>query len=133
MSAMPRSSCCAPLGTHSCSSYIQKNTSVPHVDVANHHAGQTVGRAWLCVVAFIRVAGSPASLDRLAALQLALGEVGLGRMAQSNHLVMLKRDDNNSGPRSVRARCDPSRDRASCAPRAVITSTDRIAYGLMRA
>ena len=70
-----------------------EDTSLPHVDAANHDAGLTVGRAFLArgyaSVGFIGVAGSPASVDRLAGLRLALAEVGLA--IRPNHLAMVDR------------------------------------------
>jgi DNA-binding LacI/PurR family transcriptional regulator len=112
-----------------------EDTSLPHVDVANHDAGLTVGRAFLArryaSVGFLGVAGSPASLDRLAGLRLALAEVGLA--IRPNHVVMLKRDDQTQGLEAFGRDATRTWIERGCAPRAVLTSTDRIAYGLMRA
>lgn len=112
-----------------------EDTSLPHVDVANHDAGLTVGRAFLmrgyASVGFIGVAGSPASLDRLAGLRLALAEVGLA--IRPNHLAMVERADQAHGLEAFGHDAVRAWIERGCPPRAVLTSTDRIAYGAMRA
>ena len=112
-----------------------EDTSLPHVDVANHDAGLTVGRAFLergyASVGFLGVAGSPASLDRLSGLQLALSEVGLA--IRPNHLVMLKRTHSVQGLESFGDDAMRGWIKAGSTPRAVLTSSDRIAHGLMYA
>jgi DNA-binding LacI/PurR family transcriptional regulator len=111
-----------------------EDTQLPHVDPANRDAGKAVARAFLernfTPVGFLGVAGSPASLDRLAGLQWALAEAG--QAIHPSHSVLMHRaegvDLESFGRQAGREWL-----RAGCLPRAVMTSTDRIAYGLMSA
>jgi DNA-binding LacI/PurR family transcriptional regulator len=112
------------------------DTSLPHVDVANRAAALHVGREFLrrgyTSVGFIGIKDQPASLDRLAGLQRALAETG--RAMLPHHQVLIRHELERSlgleafGAQTVHAwmaRGEP--------PRAVLTSTDTIAYGVLRA
>jgi DNA-binding LacI/PurR family transcriptional regulator len=111
-----------------------EDTQLPHVDPANRDAGKAVARAFLernyTSVGFLGVAGSPASLDRLAGLQWALAEAG--QAIHPSHSVLMHRaegvDLESFGRHATREWLNKG-----CLPRAVMTSTDRIAYGLLSA
>jgi DNA-binding LacI/PurR family transcriptional regulator len=112
------------------------DTSLPHVDVANREAALQVGREFLrrgySSVGFIGIKDQPASLDRLAGLQRALAEIG--RAMLPHHQVLIRHERERSlgleafGAQTVHAWMAQGEP-----PRAVLTYTDTVAYGVLRA
>src|SRR5579859_710917 len=112
------------------------DTSLPHVDVANRDAALNIGREFLrrgySSVGFLGIKDQPASLDRLTGLQRALAEVG--RAMLPHHQVLIRHERERSlgleafGAQTVHAWMAQGEP-----PRAVLTCTDTVAYGVLRA
>jgi DNA-binding LacI/PurR family transcriptional regulator len=111
------------------------DTSIPHVDAANREGGYQVGRAFALrgydPVGFIGYADAPAAHDRLNGLRRALVEVGHG--LQPEHVLLVARGktgmwQEDLGHEVMRGWIEQGR-----VPRAVMTYTDQMSYGVMRA
>lgn len=112
------------------------DTSLPHVDVANRQAALQVGREFLRRgygnVGFIGIKDQPASLDRLAGLQRALAEVG--RAMLPRHQVLIRHEqERRLGLEEFGAQTVHAWMKHGQPPRAVLTFTDTLAYGVLRA
>ena len=112
-----------------------EDTSLPHVDVANREAALNVGREFVrrgyASVGYIGIKDQPASLDRLAGLQAALAEIGRGMLP--HHQVLIRHEQERRlgpeqfGSQTIKAWIDTGQT-----PRAVLTFSDTIAYGVLR-
>lgn len=114
-----------------------EDTSLTHVDVANHDAGLTVGRAFLArryaSVGFLGVAGSPLRWIVWPGSGWLWRRSVWPSVLRPDHVLMFKRDDQTQGLEAFGHDATQTWIERGCAPRAMLTSTDRIAYGMMRA
>jgi LacI family transcriptional regulator len=111
------------------------DTSIPHVDAANRDGGYEVGRAFVSRgyhrVGFIGFAAAPPAHDRLTGLWRALAEAGRDLLPE--HVVMLPPDKTATWQEDLgqEVMCGWIAD--ANVPRAVMTYTDQIGYGVLRA
>jgi LacI family transcriptional regulator len=108
---------------------------MPHVDVANRDGGYQVGHAFAVRgyhrLAFVGYAEAPAAHDRLAGLRRAALEAGLE--LDPKHVVLVSRTkaavwQEDLGHSVMRAWIEQGN-----LPRAIMTYTDQMSYGVMRA